>query len=346
MAKVHRCLVDDGEKGNVPWVWKELSRLTCTPRYQGWERRRRSMRQVVLILTAMTCVAGISACSSGEDRSLISADQEVLLVPQVNAGWTGWCVISVNGSVGGCPPGKSHLPIIAESWSSGGPPRETESYAVTTSQVAAVSFDDEPPVPTHAEAELPNGLRAVVLEIHGRSLLEERGSVPRFTPLNAKGETIRPSRSVSSRLLGIEVPTRSLGNPAHPTSGPCRMTTEHLRDLSVGGGSVISQVRSYSGLIGKGFLSCASTSYNLDGWPLLAGMLLNAGHPGSAPRSLLGMKPLKGHPGIFQAPGPEGLEPDGGMIARRVHGAWLVITRAKLPQRLALLAHLRATIHI
>lgn len=302
------------------------------------------MRWAGSALVAITLALGVSSCS-GSTLS-ISKNQEILLVPSIDTGWAGWCVISVNGSVGGCPPGKSHPPIVAESWSSGGHPPETESYAVTTSEVTSVSFDSEPPIPTHSEAALPDGLRAVVLEIHGKSLLEESGSLPHFVPLNARGERLPQSRSASQRLLGVEVSTRRLENPAYPTSGPCRITMKDLPGLNVEGGSVIVQVRSYSGLIGQGFLSCASTSYNLNGWPLLAGMLLDAAHPGASPPSLPGMKPLPGHPGIFQALGPEGSTPEEEVIARRFQGAWLVVARAKLKQRLALLEHLHATVHL
>jgi hypothetical protein len=295
------------------------------------------------VVAAVIFVLTASSCAGSAD--LISESREVLLVPSLNAGWVGWCVISVDPSFGGCPPGRSRPPILAESWSSGGPPRETDGYAVTTSQVVAVSFDGEPAIPTHAEAALPDGLRGVGLEIRGKSLLEESETIPRFTPLNEKGEVIpRPTeaRSLPQGPLGMEVPTRNLRNPGHPTSGACRISAEHLNGLMVGGGSVITRIAAYSGLMGQGFLSCGSTSYNLDGWPLLAGMLLNASHPGSAPPRLAAMRPLLGHPGIFEAPGSEEEE----MVARRVHGAWLVVARAKLKQRLSLLEHLRATVHL
>jgi hypothetical protein len=302
-----------------------------------------SLRRLGCILVAVVVVLAASSCAGSADS--ISESHEILLVPSINAGWAGWCAISVDPSFGGCPPGRSRPPILAESWSSGGPPRNTVGYAVTTAQVAAVSFDGEPAIPTHAEAALPDGLRGVGIEIHGKSLLEESETIPRFKPLNEKLEVIpQPTGAhfLPERQLGIEVPTRNLGNLVHPTSGACRISADRLGRLTVEGGSVITQVMSYSGLIGQGFISCASTSYNLEGWPLLAGMLLNASHPGSTPPRLAMMKPLPGHPGIFEAPGSE--EED--MVARRVRGAWLVVARAKLKQRLTLLEHLHAEVQL
>jgi hypothetical protein len=306
---------------NIPWfVWK---------------------MGVALVVIAFALA--ISSCSSSV--ASISGGREVLLVPSVNAGWEGWCVIVDNGSEGGCPPGSSRFPIVAESWSSGGPPLGTSAYAVTTRNVFSVSFDGRKPIRTRAEAALPDGLRAVEIEIHGESLLEESNSLPRFIPFNGKGEML-PQSAKGERSLGVEVPTVKLADPAHPASGVCRIHSLGLAGLRVGGGSVITRVPSSTGIVGQGFLSCASTSYNLNGWSLLAGVLLDASHPGVEPPPLSAMRPLKGHPDIFEAPGPEGTGPGEELVARRIHGAWLVVSRAKLRQRLTLLEHLRATIHL
>ena len=138
------------------------------------------------------------------------------------------------------------------------------------------------------------------------------------------------------------MPTRRLTNPAQPTSGACRIGSTHLTGLKIGGGSVITKVTSYSGLLGQGFISCASASYSLAGWPILAGMFLNASHPGMTPALLPAMQPLSGHPGTFQAPGSEGE-----MVARRIPGAWLAVAKGKaLAQRLTLLEHLSATVDL
>lgn len=148
-----------------------MNRLAWFPRLIPF-----SLILLLLILSASSCASDVGA---------ISESQMVLLVPSINAGWAGWCVIAVDPSFGGCPPGRYSPPVLAESWSSGGPPRETVGYALTTSQVAAVSFDGEPAIKTHAEAALPDGLRAIGFEIRGKSLLEESGVIPRFTPFNS-----------------------------------------------------------------------------------------------------------------------------------------------------------------
>jgi len=300
-------------------------------------------------------ILGAVSCSGAGSASSVSKSAEVLLVPELNAGTAGWCMIRVSASEGGCPVVRSDPPIVAETWTSGDRPPATEGYAITTEEVAAVSVDGEAPVSTRAESVLPSGLRAVVVEIHGPESQPGSGVPkhrPRFTPLNAKGNAIpqsaavRPSANDPSGPLSVTVPTRTVTNPAHPSSGICRIAVARFRGLKVLGGSVVAQATPYSGLIGQGFLSCASTSYNLNGWSLLAGMLLNASHPGATPPPLPGMEPLSGHPGIFEAPGTEGSVPEEDLIARRVHGAWLVVARAKQQQRLRLLEQLRATVHI
>jgi hypothetical protein len=295
----------------------------------------RAVRRCGRMLVIVLCVVGLSACSSAPSAA---KDQGVLLVPRMDAGWAGWCL-------DGCVSGSSRPPVIAETWTSESPPTRTFGYALTTSQVLSVSIDGGSPIPTRAEAALPDGLRAVVIEIPGLNL-ETAERLPRLTPLNASGETIpqaagRPKPDYAG-ILGVEVPTRSLTNPARPTSGACRISSTHLAGLKIGGGSVITRVTSYSGLRGQGFISCASTSYSLDGWPILAGMFLNASHPGMTPPSLPAMQPLSGHPGIFQAPGTEGE-----MVARRIPGAWLAVVKGQgLAQRLTLLEHLSATVHL
>jgi hypothetical protein len=90
-------------------------------------------------------------------------------------------------------------------------------------------------------------------------------------------------------------------------------------------------------------LTCESASYNLNGWPLRASVLLSASNPGAPPPALERMTPVVGHPGVYSAPGSEGGQPDTEMLARRVPGAWLVVSQAKLSQRLKLLEHLRVT---
>jgi hypothetical protein len=71
-------------------------------------------------------------------------------------------------------------------------------------------------------------------------------------------------------------------------------------------------------------------------------MLLDAAHPGATPASLLGMRLLAGHRGVFIGPGSES-----GELARRIPGAWLLVSQgANISQRLTLLEHPHATLHL
>jgi hypothetical protein len=302
-------------------------------------------------LWAGACVAALAfllmaSCSGSGVVSSASKNHKVLLVPPIDAGWAGWCLATQ--PEGGCAAGRSRPPIIAETWESSSLPTVTVGYALTTSRVVSVSIDGGSSIPTSAETALPDGLRAVVIEIPG--LNPERERLPRFTPLDAKGDMIRqsPGRGTEIRggALSREVPIRNLKDPARPSSGPCRIAAGNLPGLTTEGGSVIAEVKAYRGLIGQGYISCASTSYSLSGWPLLACVLLDAGHPGAVPPPLPAMKPLRGHPGVFEAPGSEGWSPERAQFARRVHGGWLVVARAKPRQRLTLLEHLRAAVHV
>jgi hypothetical protein len=307
-----------------------------------WPHCALIIRRIIVaapLLTSGLVALSCSGIAGGNSR--VVKHQEILLVPPMNAGSAGWCMAIP--PEGGCAAGRSRPPIVAESWTSGGPPTVTMGYALTTSQVLSVSISGGSSIPTRAEAALPDGLRAVVIEVRG--LNPEHEQLPHFTPLNAQGERMLQSSGRGSEIRGrglaSEVPVRNVDNPARPSSGACRISQEHLVGLKSEAGSVITVVKSQVGLIGQGFLSCASTSYKLDGWPLLACVLLDAGHPGADPPPLPNMKPLAGHPGIFEAPGPEGE-----FVARRVNGAWLGVARAELGQRVTLLEHLHATVRL
>jgi hypothetical protein len=49
---------------------------------------------------------------------------------------------------------------------------------------------------------------------------------------------------------------------------------------------------------------------------------------------------------VFYAPGQEGASMERVIVARRVPGAWLVVSGSQLRQRLAVLAHLDAKVDI
>jgi hypothetical protein len=324
---------------------------------EGRSRYTKPMRWLVFVVLIVACVFGVTACSSSGHSSASPAavgyksitvnHTPIRLVPDTQAGIAGWCVTGLNGAI--CEEGSPHESVITESWGSSNQPPITEGYALTLSKVATVSVNGGPRIPTRHEAALPGGLRAVAVTIHGvqpprfSGVTKRRRFDPRFTPLNVKGESIMELTTRHLALVAAPLPTLSLRDPANSAIGVCRIATvAPLVGLVVEGGSVLPQVRSNRGLLGEAFLSCASTGYSADGWSLLAAILLSAAQPGATPPSLPGMERLPGHPEIFEAPGS-----NGGMVARRVPGAWLVVERGSgNAQRLRVLEHLRAVVHL
>jgi hypothetical protein len=324
-----------------------------------WTARR--LRLAAFAIFVMVFVIGVSSC--GGSGPTISTE-EVLLVPSANAGWAGWCIVRAHGGEGCGAVIRAAYPILGETWSGHSTPATTEGYVLTTEQVAAVSVGGGAPVSTYGLTS-PSGLRGVVVRIHGRELLREvaRGSrAPRFTPLDARGRAIRESAGRSARL-GFEVPTRSLRNRAYLVTGVCTGQAPCLREspqgargsggactigerglagLVVDGGSVVAPIRPMRGLPGRALLTCASTSYTMENWPTIAGVLIDARHPGVKPAPLPELTPLAGHPGVFQAASAEGP-----VVARRIPGAWVVVAKGGtgqdgLQRRLAVLEHLGA----
>ncbi len=294
----------------------------------------------------------------------MASHEKVLLLPSTGAGDGGWCVTTKAGD--GCS--TFHLPvfqgpIVIEDWSGlrihivRGNSSSSEAVRgatlLTTSEVAAVSLEGDAPIAVHAEAALPDNLRAVVVELRGESSQNERSlfgtkiPVPlplprsRFTGLNAKGEPILQTRAPGPPFE-FHVVSRSWGRSQREPKGVCSLVARGLVGLVFGGGGVMTAVRPHRDVRGREFVDCVSVSYLLDNRPLAADVLLDAARPGATPAPLPEMKQLAKHPGVFQAPGVEGET-----VARRLPGAWLVIAKGKgLPQRLTLLEHLRATIHL
>ena len=97
-----------------------------------------------------------------------------------------------------------------------------------------------------------------------------------------------------------------------------------------------------TGLASGSFLSCASTEYVLHGQSLEAAVVLDGEHPGSTPAAIPGMESVPGHAGVVQS---RAVAED--LVGRRIRGAWLLVEgRDDLRQRLAVLAQLRATVHL
>jgi hypothetical protein len=89
-------------------------------------------------------------------------------------------------------------------------------------------------------------------------------------------------------------------------------------------GYVATKIKSVHGLLGHPLLSCASVEYVYEEeHHLTAAILLNAQRPGMTPPALPGMVALRGHSGLFEAPGAMGR-----LVARRVSDAWIVVEEA------------------
>jgi hypothetical protein len=232
-------------------------------------------------------------------------------------------------------------------------------YALTTSEVAAVSTYGGTPIPTTTNATLPDGLRAVAVEVLRHSGHPSIGlHCPSMTPLDVDGKPIRDAGKraaqlrFTSRLPATKewdrgVPGEHPGwNARRPAHGACELrATQLTRETSARWGNVATVIRPEKGLVGQALLSCVDITYFYLGEHALdAAVLLNASHPGATPPPLPGMKPLAGHPGIFEAPGSSGRK-----AARRILGAWLVVEEVDgigLGVPVVLLEHLRATVHL
>jgi hypothetical protein len=321
----------------------------------------RSLSRGIVGIVVMGCLLGLASCSQSASRSggvnrdlgtPVVRREQVLLLPTITGGEGGWCVTLNSGACPTANPVRAfHTPIVAENWSGQGIPSVNTGFVLTTSRVAAVSINGSKAIPTHAEPMLPDQLRAAVVELRGGSRRHVPGfnvEVPvvplsslRFTPLNSKGEPI-PQSSKQDTPLAFYLPGRGWSRPASAPQGVCGIQANHLGGLVAPAGFVLTHVEPHPGLIGRPFLSCASSSYTFEGWPLVASVLLDAAHPGSTPAPLPTMKPLVGHSGFFQA-----LVVEGEAVARRIPGAWLVVANGSgVSQRLLVLEHLRATVHL
>jgi hypothetical protein len=286
---------------------------------------------------AIACALAVSGCSatSTMTRPTVSArNEDILLLPPEQAGEAGWCM-KTGATITGCTAYTlARLPIVAESWGGAGEgsSHRISGFALTTGEVTHVVLKGQT-IPTRAETMLPDGLRAVSVVFRGKG--PSGGEFfPRLRPLDAQGR-VMPRRRGGPLITWTE-PIR-FSNVSHSTMGACYIAAGPIAGLVVGGGSVVSRIRSYPNLLGGALQACADSSYAINGQHLLATMLLSAAHPGSTPASLPAALPLRGHPGVYYEPEIEG----GETLARRIDGAWLVVSKGEnQQQRLMLLENL------
>ena len=304
---------------------------------------RRFLKLGAVIVVAL-CMLSASACSASvSSDGVISQPESVFLVPNLNVGRVGWCVVEPSG--GFCPEGPAQGPIIAQGWTQYGPPATAEGYAVTTGKVAAVSLGFGSPIPTHRDRALPDGLREVSVKVDIVKALPSLGSTAhrfRFLPLDSEDMPMRQGVTQDEPLSlrdGFVVPSASGGRRRAPAI--CSLGAARSDELKFVRGSAVSKVRSYRGLTGQGFLSCASNTYSWHGVLLQASILLNAEDPGAAPRALPAMRSLLGSPSLVRATGFEGE-----LVGRRIKGGWIVVGRGTLEQRAGLLGQLKGMIRL
>lgn len=281
-------------------------------------------------------------------RRAVFAD--VYLAPQLEGGTAGWCMAigDTRPDEGGSDcavPATSTGPIFAQQCLVD--QEGTDVFAFTKSNVAAIEIARHRPIPTLANATLPNSLRAVAVEVQSTAGVSRHRSTRCLspTPLNSKGDII-DERDAPGVPLEFRLPARRWRSPAREPGGGCRITAKAGSGVTAQWGSVAKGIRAYPQLIGNALLSCANVMYfnvREDRYFDVA-VLVDAAHPGSEPAALRDMAPVSGHAGIGQLPGVEGE-----IVARRIPGAWLVVEesdRLGLATPLALLEDVRVEMEL
>ena len=279
---------------------------------------------------------------AGSTTPHASLHDELAFSPPVTGGSLGWCVDyrTPHMSSGQCPQTASAVsPILEPSWSSSAPPPVTQGFVLTTSAVAAVSVNGSRAIPTRAAVADPDGLRAVLVEFasFGRRLF---GRLPRVVALSAAGNPVKRSEpTVRYPDYGLEGVFWQ--RPSRPPRGACILTSYQFPGLIPEWGHVVPKIRSFTDLLPPALLSCIDTEYYLNNWPLDAAVVLN--HPilGLTLNSYTTSSACQ----VIQVC----LETAGwtGQVARRTGNAWIVVEGGNgLKQRLTVLEHLRASIHL
>jgi hypothetical protein len=301
------------------------------------EHKGISGRTARAVVAAVIFSGMATACASTgrADQPALSKHVPFALLPEIAAGDAGWCVAQPNGFV--CKNTPTSQPVVVESWVGSSPPPVFSGFAVTRSDVAAVLVDGRR-IWTRTEVGLPEGLRVVDTEIRAPEAEVQSDAHPHFVALDDAGRRI--SRHQQSKALLVELPTASASSARGPWS--CEVAAEGAPGLQMKQATVVPRIRPVVGVVGDPFLSCASTTYTYMQTRVVASLLLDAAHPGARPKALPSMRPVSGHPGVFEAPGLEGA-----MAARRVNGGWLVVEGGgELRWRLMLLAHVHGSVSL
>jgi hypothetical protein len=314
-----------------------------------------------------------------EAASLAGYHYSISVTPNLGAGeafWNTSILYNKNGRFGSGEGGGSLYatrsnPLfggVGVSISSTPPRGDTVGYVMTAPYVLAVRVGDRT-IRTFSSPDLPAGDRAAVLFLPAgypnlvmgwrpgqpiRShetfppLLGHRPITIRtiaILPIDRNGNVIATSQRMPFMPFASFWQARSAvtpnitespyHGPTRPLPGACELARRGLRALTPEWGHVINVIPSYPDAVGALLVSCVDTEYYLHGWGLEAAVLLDARRPGRVLATLRGAQPVAGHPGTVNAP-------DGGLTARRIGNAWLVVQGGSgLAQRLQALSALR-----
>jgi len=293
-------------------------------------------------------LSGQFPANPGGGQSIGRSGYTISVTPQLQAGSIGWCdQVAVGGHTGASCAGTPALGDPIADGGSGGFSSQGYEYMLTSSQVAAVRIGSGPIVLTRRDPGAPAGLRVAVIVLRGKAF-RQRGLYPR-TALNASGHPIAFLNSSSA-----PEPTLSWKSPMGPARGACSLRAPENRGLRPLSGSVLQAVVPDPALLGHVFLSCIDTAYELSaGSPggrtvIVAALLLDAKHPGTPVAPMPGMQRVAGDPAVLNSVSGLTATVDdtsgelGGLSARRVGNAWLVVAGGTtLQQRIRVLNELR-----
>jgi hypothetical protein len=315
------------------------------------QRRRRSRAAGATVTALLLAIAGgilVATLGGGPHRGarqaypspprLARSDAggarvgQARLAPALEGGSYGWTVMLGGG--GSCCAGTPARGNLA-----GALIEEHAGYEALTllsgPEVAAVIVNGVKRLPvTPLPVRLPFDLRLIQVKIPRAGPFP--GLAQALIPLDARGHDIR---SFANPELRISV--RWWERPARLPQRPCRLRTLGLSGLTPQWGHLASAILPYPGhIIGQAFFSCIDIEYYLQGWPLDAAILLDAGHPGALPAAIPGLVRVPGAPGFFNGPG----DYHGELTASRRGNTWLVVAGGSgLSQRMQVLRHLRAS---
>lgn len=232
---------------------------------------------------------------------------------------------------------------------------EDVGFVLTGPQVAAVRIGTRT-IRTFTSAQLPAGDRAAVFflaprapspivgwrpgqPINSRMRLPQPGPLPSFgsvratavLPLDSSGAVLAtaapgPDYGYVRGWSFWQAPSAVTPNihepPYHgrtrPRPGVCELAQQGLSGLTPEWGSTITSIPTVKNYLGELFVSCVSTEYYLHGWPMVAALLLDAGHPGTPVGPIPGARAVPGHPLLVDFAAAS-------LSARRVGNAWLVV---------------------